>query len=394
MTAQKECRGYAQGGIAPHMADDDAGPSGFGPGKTQCRKCYAAYYEDWKAGRTPGAGKRRRARAKSAADFRYFRGEIDDDAETVSDGDLAESRSHEYRPDPDLVSLWHSVVTAAAAGSHPQNLLFLGPSGSGKTDGAAYLAALIGLPFTKVDAASMTDSVDWFGTREVVSDGGASVTVYSPSAFVEAIQRPGVLLIDEVNRIRDEHRNVLLPLLDGTHRVTNPLTGDVVVKDPRCFVILSGNRGLQFTGTYAIDPALMTRALVVEFGYAVADWERQIAVEAGGCDEATADLLVRFANETRERAKADPDMSPVSTREVIAAARLIAGGLSADLAVKYTSINAASDEGGAASVRSTLEVIWAGVRKGDAAQAAPRCTRCGITEASHIAADHDFDTTR
>lgn len=360
---QRECRGYKHGGIAPHLANDDNGPDGFKPGSTQCRKCYAVYYEDWKAGRTPGAGKRTR----KTPSFSGMAMAPIADAEFASDEEAA--ASHEYRPDPDLVRLWHAVVSTAATGSHPQNLMFLGPSGSGKTDGARYLAALVGLPFTKIDAASMIDAADWFGTREVVEQNGTSVTVYTPSEFVEAIQRPGVVLIDEANRVRDDVRNVLLPIMDGTHRVTNPLTGETVTKDPRCFIILSGNRGLAFTGTYAIDPALMTRCLVVDFDYIDGESEVKIAVEATGCDEETARLFVRFATETRERAKNDPDITPMSTREVIEATRLVARGLSADLAVRFSTLNAASAEGGAASARNVLEVIWAGLRKAGPDQA-------------------------
>lgn len=355
-TTTRQCRGYKNGNIAPHLANDDNGPDGFKPGSTQCRKCYAVYYEDWKAGRTPGAGKRTRKTPSFSGMAMAPAGD-----EFASDAEAA--NSHEYRPDADLVRLWHAVVSTAAAGAHPQNLMFLGPSGSGKTDGARYLAALVGLPFTKIDAASMIDAADWFGTREVVEENGTSVTRYSPSDFVNAIQHPGVVLIDEANRVRDDVRNVLLPIMDGTHRVTNPLTGETLEKDPRCFIILSGNRGLAFTGTYAIDPALMTRCLVVDFDYIDIENEVKIAIESTGCDEETARLFVRFANETRERAKADPDITPMSTREVIEATRLVARGLSADLAVRFATLNAASAEGGAASARNVLEVIWAGLRK-------------------------------
>ena len=392
--ATRTCRGYSRGGIAPHDEPDDA--AHFGPGRTQCRSCYAAYLVDWKAGRSGRRPTARRAAEKAAADF----GGLDlggsasaEDAEYVTDDDLQSSRSHAYRPDPALVSLWHAIASDAARGSHPANLFFVGPSGCGKTDGAQYLAGLVGLPFTKVDAASMTDPESWFGTREVVVQDGVSVTSYRPSTFVDAIQRPGVLLIDEATRIRDEHRNVLLPLLDGTHRVTNPLTGDVVVKDPRCFVILSGNRGLQFTGTYAVDPAMWTRALVVPFDYAAEADEVAIATEASGCDEPTAALLVRFAGETRGRAKADPDMMPMSTREIIAAARLAASGLDVGLAVGYTTINGASDEGGASSVRAQLELLWGGIYDGGAGRHAA-CSACGLSRVAHDAlgasADHPW----
>lgn len=277
----------------------------------------------------------------------------------VTDDEVA--HSHEYVPMPELASLWHAVVTGAK--SRPAaNLLFVGPSGSGKTDGARYLAALVGLPFTKVDAASMTDPEAWFGTREIVVQDGVAVTDYIPSAFVQAIQKPGLVLIDEVTRVRDEHRNVLLPLLDGTRAVMNPLTGEVLHRHPQCFIVMAGNVGLHFTGTNAIDPAFLTRALTVEFDYISDDIERKVVVDASGCDEEAAYVFVKFANETRAKAKVDDQFVPISTREIIEAGRLVKDGLTRDLAVKFTVLNAASGEGGSSSIRQELQNIWNGVR--------------------------------
>jgi MoxR-like ATPase len=275
----------------------------------------------------------------------------------------------------ELLAVWDAVSTARDAGGHAMNLFFVGPSGSGKTRAASHLATIAGLSFTKVDAPAMTDPESWFGTREVVAKDGVPVTVYRPSTFVTAVQQPGVLLLDEMNRIRDEHRQILLALLDGTHQVTNPLNGEVVVKHPDCIIVMSGNVGLQFTGTYAVDPALMTRALTVRFGYLAAEDEIAVAiaesapVEADRCDEATARLFVRFATETRTRAMTDPDMLPISTREVISACRLVARGLSADLAAMTAMIDGASDEGGTGGVRDRLVNIWTGIRPGAKTQA-------------------------
>jgi MoxR-like ATPase len=262
-----------------------------------------------------------------------------------------------------LQALWSSVRAARIVGDeHPMNLLFLGPSGSGKTAAAEYLALVAELPFTKVDAASMTDPESWFGTREVVSENGVSVTTYRPSAFVLAITQPGVLLIDEINRVRDEHRNVLLPLLDGTHKVTNPLTGEIVAKSPDCYVIMSGNRGLQFTGTYPIDPALMTRSLTELFDYLSTEDEIAVAMHRTGCTQETAALFVRFASESRDRASQDSDINPISTREVLYACSLVAGGMDADDAVVVAMLNGVNDEGGVESIRHRLETIWTGIR--------------------------------
>lgn len=389
--AMKRCPGYTSTGDAglqysqaPHMVENDT--ANFSPGKSQCRDCYGMYAKDWRARRGAGVTVPRQRRTGGSRpviqlpDFRAPALDGGENAEFVSDEDLA-SGSHAFVPQADVLETWGAVTNAAAGGAHPFNLIFLGPSGSGKTECAEFLAGAVGLPFTKVDAPSMTDPESWFGTREVVADeeSGASVTTYRPSAFVLAIEQPGVLLIDEINRIRDEHRNILLPLMDGTHQVTNPLTGDVVRKHNKCFIIGTGNRGLQFTGTYAVDPALLTRALIVEFDYAAPDDETRIAKEATGCEDEVAETFVRFATESRTKAVLDPDFSPISTREVINACRLVRYGAQMDTAARMVVLNGASPEGGAGSVRAQLEMIWTGIRRAAAGQA-PAKRPCGAQD--------------
>ncbi len=379
----KWCPGYTSTGDSGNdylqvKHELQGGDKNFSPGKSQCRDCYRAYAQDWRARRNVGATGSKKSRGSSSRapkqtiqlpDFRApaLEAAADKNGEESDEGEVVSEATHDFVPMPELIEAWGAVTNDAAKGGHPFNLLFLGPSGSGKTEAALYLADLVGLPFTKVDAAAMTDPESWFGTREVVVEDGAPKTVYRPSAFVLAIEEPGVLLIDELNRVRDEHRNVLLPLLDGTHQVTNPLTGDAVVKDPRCFIIGTGNRGVQFTGTYAVDPALMTRMLTIPFEYAPAPAEIKIAMDASKCDEAIATLFVRFANESRERSKSDPDFQPISTREVIAACKLVSSGATRDLAADIAIINQASPEGGAQSVQAGLQLVWNGVRAGDEA---------------------------
>jgi MoxR-like ATPase len=278
-------------------------------------------------------------------------------------------KQHRYRPNPELVDLWNAAKQIAP--SAPVNILLVGPSGSGKTEGVRYLAETEGVPFTKIDAASMVDAESWFGTREVEVEQGASVTKYQPSVFVDAIQQPGIILIDEVNRVRDNERQVLLPLLDGTRQVMNPLNGQPVRRHPECYVFMAGNVGLQYTGTHAIDPAFTSRAVIFEFDYIPQDQERDILIEATGIDRGTAILLARFAGDARNKSKSDPDFQPVSTREVLEAAKLISRGLDASRAVKYAILNAASADGGAQSQRAVLETLWTGIG-GNMARKAPR----------------------
>lgn len=357
----RECRGYGE--TPAHVLAFT--PENFSPWamdldrkKVMCRNCDRDYRRDHK-----GKGAQTRKASQSLADARAAFARAG--SATVAEEPAEEKTigKHEYVPNPELIVLWKTIVdNTLQRGLPPRNVIFFGPSGSGKTEGARHLADAVGLAFTKVDAASMTDPEAWFGTREVVVEAGVPVTKYIPSAFVESLQKPGVTFIDEMNRVDDEHRNVVLPLTDGTGRVTNPLTGEVLQRHPHNFIIMAGNRGLQFTGTSAVDPAFTTRALTVEFDYIDEAAEVKVAMDATGVDQATAYVFARFAAEARAKAKADPDFAPISTREVIAACELVSGGMDRDVAAKFAVINAASPEGGSASVRQELENIWAGVR--------------------------------
>jgi MoxR-like ATPase len=274
---------------------------------------------------------------------------------------IPEGRTHAYMIPPELGLFWNAMMVGAT--KRPAgNAMFIGPSGSGKTDGAESLALEHGLDFAKIDAASMTDPESWFGTREIVVQDGVAVTDYKPSLFVESIQKPGITFIDEINRCRDEGRQILLPVIDYTRSVMNPLTGAQIRRHPQNFIIMAGNVGLQFTGISAIDPAFWTRTSVVEFEYIDPITERHIVEQASGCDPETAFILVAFATDTRERAKTDDEFPVLSTRELIAAGQKVADGLERDHAVKVELLNHTSKEGGTSSSRHELAAIWTGIR--------------------------------
>ena len=343
----RTCQGFERD--AHPASQSQYSPNAWNRGWKYCRPCDSQYRASRKDANPNRVSRPRSAAAIPLVNF----------AAQVEKVEAA----HDYVPDPKLMALWSTATRLTLEGEYdPANFMFLGPAGSGKTEGAKFLADSVGLPYTKVDAASIPDPESWFGTREIIVQEGVSVTKYIPSRFVEALQNPGVLHIDEINRVDDQHRNVLLPILDGTGKVTNPLTGEVVERHKHCFVVMTGNRGLMFTGISAIDPAFMTRSYVVEFDYMRPDDEERILVQATNCSEDDAYVLVRFASDSRVKARTDEDFSPISTREIIMAARLMAGGLNRDDAVEFTVLNAASGEGGGDSVRQELKNIWTGVR--------------------------------
>lgn len=309
-----------------------------------CRAC-AAEYRRLHAGSTPRS---RRAPAPT------FTAPTSSGARTTAETD--------YIPPRDVVATFAASQIKVARGGLAPNFLYIGPSGSGKTEAARHLSRLAGLDFTHVDAPAMTDPEAWFGTREVVVQDGAPMTVYHPSDFATAIERPGGVLIDEANRAPDQIRAILLALLDDTRQATNPITGGVVKRHRECYVWLTGNVGLNFTGTFAVDPAFFTRTLTSRFDYLDQNAEAQLAVSRTGVDPDAALLFARFARETRDRAALDEEFPPISTREVLAASDLVACGLDVNTAVHQAIINAAPTDGGAESVSANLEMIWTGIR--------------------------------
>lgn len=379
---QQQCRGY--GSIPAH----DAPAAEFSAGKTRCKSCTAAYFADWKAAKTAGTPTRTYQRKPSAPAVNA--GPSLNPAEPVQSPTIATierkpisrkhsdpvtANGHKYVPHKSLVETWKMIrAEAADRGGHPMVLAMHGPSGCGKTDGARWLAQTAGLAYVKIDAASMVDAEAWFGVREAANGS----TFYRPSEFVAALTTPETLVfIDEYTRTPNDVRNVLLPLMDGTRVVMNPITGEAIALDPTVYIVLGGNVGYRFTGTYDVDPAFSSRCYVYPMDYLAPLQEAAVLQEATGIGTEDAAILCKFAGDTR----ASDTFSPVSTRELLMAARAATHGMNLDDSVRLAIVNAASDQGGEASARARLDALWTGIRKiGTAEDALRACNWCGAAD--------------
>lgn len=349
----KTCPGY--GTVAAHEADDSA----FSKGKTRCRACTSLYFKDW-------AAKKRNAPASPATTSSPVAPEAPVEPVVVRSVEATVERKveqiernigHTYRLDPKLERLWGAVVRSNDRGDHLV-LALHGPHGSGKTDGVETLAKMADRPLVKVDAKSMIDAEAWFGTRGAVEGS----TFYHPSEFVKALQMRSVLYIDEYTRVTNEVRDVLNPFMDGTRSVLNPITGDRIKMHPECIVVLGGNVGFKYTGVFDVDPATTSRLTVFNMDYAEPEVEKSILREHAGISDVAAQRLVALAVETR----INPQMDPVSTRQLLQTAILIRDGLDESEAVEAKIINAASDQGDGNSARARLATLWGGIANLDA----------------------------
>ena len=242
------------------------------------------------------------------------------------------------------------------------NLLVTGPSGSGKSEGVGHAARRAGIAFYKIDCASVTTDDKWVGHKEFVPEKG---TVYVLSEFLKAISatdcEPGLVLLDEINRLHPTRMNILFPLLDGSRSLWVPELGITIEKHPDVIIMATANKGVGFTGTHKMDDALEGRfGFRMERSWPPALKETKILVERTGIDESSAKQLVSIGDESRKKAKADDLPFPVSTRDLLNASALVAAGMTVSQAAEWTFIKFYDDTGGTGSPRVMIRQIVQG----------------------------------
>ena len=93
------------------------------------------------------------------------------------------------------------------------NTMMVGPSGTGKTELVLLACKKLGLECSVYDMGSMYDPVSGLLGVHRLQKGGESVFDYAK--FTQDIQKPGVILLDELSRAPVTTNNILFPCLDS-----------------------------------------------------------------------------------------------------------------------------------------------------------------------------------
>ncbi len=148
------------------------------------------------------------------------------------------------------------------------NTLLLGPTGVGKTELVANLASSLGLSLTIFDMGTMTDPImSLVGNHIISANDGQTTSRFVKSRFSEVIQKPGVILLDELSRAGAQANNLLFPCLDFRRELpmeycfedTTPIK-----VHPQCVFVATANLGSQYTGTHKLDRALQDRFMCIQ----------------------------------------------------------------------------------------------------------------------------------
>lgn len=217
-------------------------------------------------------------------------------------------------------------------------LLLKGPTGCGKTRFVEHMAASTGRKLYTVACHDDLSAADLIG--RYLLRGGETEWVDGP--LTRAVREGAICYLDEVVEARKDVTVVLHPLTDNRRTLMIDRTGEELVAPEGFMLVASYNPGYQNV-LKRMKPSTRQRFLSVSFDFPDAKSEIIIVAKESGLDEDRVAPLIRLAGHIRELSGMDLEEG-VSTRLLIYAAQLIAGGMPIDRALQAAIVEPLSDE--------------------------------------------------
>ncbi|PCJ89542.1 MAG: AAA family ATPase [Hyphomicrobiales bacterium] len=217
-------------------------------------------------------------------------------------------------------------------------LLLKGPTGCGKTRFVEHMAARIGRPLYTVACHDDLSAADLIG--RYLLRGGETEWIDGP--LTRAVREGAICYLDEVVEARKDVTVVLHPLTDNRRTLMLDRTGEELVAPSDFMLVASYNPGYQSV-LKRLKPSTRQRFLSISFDFPDPASELLIVMQESGLDEERVKPLIRLAGHIRSLSGMDLEEG-VSTRLLIYAAQLIAGGMKIELALQAAVIEPLSDE--------------------------------------------------
>ncbi|TNE44272.1 MAG: MoxR family ATPase [Deltaproteobacteria bacterium] len=205
------------------------------------------------------------------------------------------------------------------------NILLDGPQGSGKTVLSRKVAEAMDLEYVFFNCSSVFEATDFLATLQIrATESGQAETLWIPTDILRALEsahenpeRRFLIFLDEFNRCREMTRNGIMPALDSTRKMYNPLTGSTIHIPDNVLWIAAINNGAQFTGTTSVDPAQLDRFAPLKIDYLPGEEEIKILRRNHPDVEANQiERIVEAANAVRRDDNLQVDLSVRATEEV------------------------------------------------------------------------------
>lgn len=217
-------------------------------------------------------------------------------------------------------------------------VMLKGPTGCGKTRFVEHMAWRLDRPLVTVSCHDDLTASDLIGRFLIRHDG----TQWQDGPLTRAVREGAICYLDEVVEARQDTVVVLHPLTD--HRRILPIdkTGELIEAAAGFQLVVSYNPGYQRL-LKDLKPSTRQRFVALDFTFPAPEREADIVQREGTTDRATSTALVSLAQ--RLRALQDRGLAEVpSTRLLIAAARLVAGGVDVRRACYSAIVSPLSDD--------------------------------------------------
>ncbi len=207
------------------------------------------------------------------------------------------------------------------------NTMIYGHSGTGKTELVMLLAEQLELDIEIFDMGSALDPTATLVGVHRLEDGAS---VFDYSRFYHAIQKPCIILLDELSRAPENTTNLLLPCLDSRRTLytdvgSSKVAREVPVHEGVVF-IATANVGSEYVGVNLLDKALLSRFFKMELDYPTKETEIAILQARTGIPRKDAEIVTKICQDIRGGYAKGSLSRDVSLRESLETAELIADG--------------------------------------------------------------------
>lgn len=245
---------------------------------------------------------------------------------------------HYIRREPYYEPIGDEVAVFEAAYRNKLPVLLKGPTGCGKTRFMEYMAWRLRRPLITVSCHDDLTASDLVG-RYLVK-GGETLWVDGP--LTRAVRVGGICYLDEIVEARKDTMVVIHPLADDRRALPMEKLGQLLEAPDDFCLAISYNPGYQSV-LKDLKQSTRQRFVALEFAYPSAELERRIVASESGLEMDMADRLVRFAHMTRNLKGSGLDEG-ASTRLLVHAGKLIAGGVSPVTACRSAVAQAVTDD--------------------------------------------------
>src|SRR6185437_9633029 len=217
-------------------------------------------------------------------------------------------------------------------------VMLKGPTGCGKTRFIEHMAWKLDRPLVTIachDDLSASDLTGRFLIR-------GEETVWVDGPLTTAARLGAICYLDEIVEARQDTIVVIHPLTDDRRVLPIDKTGELIEAAEGFQLVVSYNPGYQHA-IKDLKPSTRQRFVTLEFDFPEASAEAEIVAHESGVKRGTAQTLVELGR--RVRRLKDQGLAEVpGTRLLVAAARLIAGGVAPSDACRAALIGPLTDD--------------------------------------------------